>query len=318
MAGRVEELDRITKALAEPGGKLIIYGDRRLGKSATLARAAARVREGGHPVAIVDLSTASSPADAATRILSAVENEIGPFKPDRSLPDVLDAIEAEWHSRRATLGIGLDGFERVHAWGGLDAIKRHRAIAYVMVGSGQWNRARWKFADTMHVAPIDPASMGAWIETRSEETGVPFDPSGAGLIVALAGPRTRDIVQLARAVWDAADADGESATEPDGVRRVFDRLVTEQGALLARLWSSLTPPSQRVLRAVAAQPGAELTAAQTIARYGLGPKSTVYATARRLVADEILTDAVTFDDPFFRRWVERHALPDIGLAPPAP
>jgi hypothetical protein len=92
--------------------------------------------------------------------------------------------------------------------------------------------------------------------------------------------------------------------------------VTEQGALLAKLWSSLTQPSQRVLRAVAAQPGAELTAAETIARYALGPKSTVYATARRLVDDEILADAMTFDDPFFRRWVERHALPDIGLAPP--
>jgi hypothetical protein len=315
-AGRVEELERIARALSEPGGKLIVHGDRRLGKSATLECAAARVRERGHPVAIVDLSTASGPADAATRILSVVQNEIGRLTPDRSVPHVLDSIEAELNSRHATLGLGLDAFERFHEWGGLDAMKRHRAIAYVIVGSGRWDRARWKFADTLHFAPIDPAIMGAWIETRSEATGVPFDPSGAALIVALAGPRTRDIVQLARAVWDAADAEGERATEPDGVRCVFDRLVTEQGALLAKLWSSLTQPSQRVLRAVAAQPGAELTAAETIARYALGPKSTVYATARRLVDDEILADAMTFDDPFFRRWVERHALPDIGLAPP--
>jgi hypothetical protein len=42
----------------------------------------------------------------------------------------------------------------------------------------------------------------------------------------------------------------------------------------------------------------------------------VYATARRLIVDEVLAEGMTFDDPFFRRWVERHALPDIGLAPP--
>jgi hypothetical protein len=374
MADRVTELDRIARALSDPGSKLIVYGDRRLGKSATMECAAARVREGGQPVAIVDLSTASGPADAANRILSAVHAEIGtpwrdalrsiaqrlklgvtfsiptdgglprvgldlggagtePPEPHRLVPDVLDAIESELASRHTTLGIGLDEFQRIHDWGGTDAewalrgaMQRHRQIAYVMAGSARSlieqmiaskDRAFWKLADTMHFAPIDPEVMAEWIVTRADDTGVPFDPGGATLIVALAGPRTRDIVQLARAVWDAADAEGEVATEPDGVRRAFDRLVTEQGALLAKLWSSLSHPAQRVLRAVGAQPGAELTAAETIARYGLGPKSTVYATARRLVDDEVLAEGMTFDDPYFRRWVERHALPDIGLAPPA-
>jgi hypothetical protein len=373
MADRVDELDRIARALSEPGGKLIVYGDRRLGKSATLECAAARVRDAGYPVAIVDLSTASGPADAANRILSAVHAEIGTRWLDalkgiaqrlklgislslptdggpprvgvdfggvsnetpeahRLVPDVLDAIEAELESRRATLGIGLDEFQRIHDWGGTDAewalrgaMQRHRAIAYVMAGSARSlieqmvtskDRAFWKLADTLHFAPIDAGILAEWIGTRAEETGVPFDPIGAATIVALAGPRTRDIIQLARAVWDAADAEGEIATEPDGVRRAFDRLVSEQGALLAKLWSSLSHPSQRVLRAVAAQPGAEVTAADTIARYGLGPKSTVYATARRLIDDEVLAEGMTFDDPYFRRWVERHALPDIGLAPP--
>jgi hypothetical protein len=373
MADRVDELDRIARALGEPGGKLIVYGDRRLGKSATLECAAARVREAGQPVAIVDLSTASGPADAANRILSAVHAEIGtPWRdalraiaqrlkiavtlslptdggpprvgldfggvaseaPElhRLVPDVLDAIDAEVESREATLGVGLDEFQRIHDWGGTDAewalrdaMQRHHALAYVMAGSARSlieqmiaskDRAFWKLADTMHFAPIDPTIMATWITTRADETSVPFDPAGATTIIALAGPRTRDIIQLARAVWDAADAEGETASEPDGVRRAFDRLVTEQGALLAKLWSSLSQPSQRVLRAIAAQPGVELTAAESIARYGLGPKSTVYATARRLIDDEVLAEGMTFDDPFFRRWVERHALPDIGLAPP--
>ena len=374
MADRVEELDRIARALSEPGSKLIVYGDRRLGKSAALESAGARVRETGHPVAIVDLSTASGPADAANRILSAVHAEIGtpwrdalraiaqrlklgvtlslptdgglprvgldfggvtadPPEPHRLVPDVLDAIEAELDQRGASLGLGLDEFQRIHDWGGTDAewalrgaMQRHRSIAYVMAGSARSlieqmiaskDRAFWKLADTMHFSPIDPTIMADWIAARADETGVPFDPAGATTIVAVAGPRTRDIIQLARAVWDAADAEGEVATEPDGVRRAFDRLVTEQGALLAKLWSSLSHPAQRVLRAVAAEPGAELTAADTIARYALGPKSTVYATARRLIDDEVLAEGMTFDDPYFRRWVERHALPDIGLAAPA-
>jgi hypothetical protein len=374
MADRVEEIDRIARAFGEAGGKLIVYGDRRLGKSTAMECAAERVRGKGQRVAIVDLSTASGPADAANRILSAVHAEIGtPWRdvlrgiaqrlklgvtvsvptdgsaprigvdfggvadaPEahRVVPDVLDAIEAELETHDDwVLGIGLDEFQRIHEWGGGDAewalrgaMQRHRRIAYVMAGSARSlieqmvtskDRAFWKLADTLHFGPIAPTVMASWIIARADETGVPFDAEGAQIIVALAGPRTRDVIQLARAVWDAADAQGEAASEPDGVRRVFDQLVTEQGALLAKLWASVSQPAQRVLRAVAAQPGVELTAAETIARYGLGPKSTVYATARRLIDDEVLAEGMTFDDPYFRRWVERHALPDIGLSPPA-
>ena len=137
-------------------------------------------------------------------------------------------------------------------------------------------------------------------------------------VVALAAPRTRDIVQLARAVWAAAQPRGE--VRPGAADAAFETVVQEQSELFRGIFSRLTVRQQAVLRAFAAEPGVEITAAATLREYGLGPKSTVHSTVETLVGNEHLTrredGGYTFDDPFFRRWVQVQALPDIGLEPP--
>ena len=70
-------MDRIAAAFDDPAARLLVYGDRRLGKSSALRVAAARVREAGRPVAVVDLAKASSAAAAAQRILAAVHDAVG-------------------------------------------------------------------------------------------------------------------------------------------------------------------------------------------------------------------------------------------------
>jgi hypothetical protein len=72
--------------------------------------------------------------------------------------------------------------------------------------------------------------------------------------------------------------------------------------------------------------GIWLLAAETLRAYSPGPKSTVASTLEALVEHEVLVRDATngstgyrFDDPFFRRWVEVNALPDLGRsAPPLP
>ncbi len=76
-ADRETEVDRIAKAFADPSGRLMVYGDRRLGKSSAVHRAATIARERGTAVAIVDLATATSATAAAQRVLAAVHREIG-------------------------------------------------------------------------------------------------------------------------------------------------------------------------------------------------------------------------------------------------
>ncbi len=66
-ADREEELIRIRDAYCTPGGKLIVYGDRRLGKSSALERAAELARRDGCRVAIASFATASDSSEAAQR-----------------------------------------------------------------------------------------------------------------------------------------------------------------------------------------------------------------------------------------------------------
>jgi hypothetical protein len=139
--------------------------------------------------------------------------------------------------------------------------------------------------------------------------------------VGLAGPRTRDVVQLAREVWFEHAQRGGSVDEA-GVARSLDRLVEGQAALYAAIWRERTTAEQRVLRALVLEPAVALTGADALRRYRLGPKSTVQVTARRLVEAEYLVDTadggLAFDDPFLRRWIELTVLPAAGLGPVEP
>lgn len=160
-ANRESEVARIAQGLSDAGGKLIVYGDRRLGKSSALERAAAVARKNGRGVAIASLATASDPVEAAQRVLSSFHLEIGrswknlfedvtrslnvsievsppldsvgpstlkfgfgvqrPAAETLLLPQVLDAIEVQLAKRGKMAGLGLDEFQRIHEWGGEDA-----------------------------------------------------------------------------------------------------------------------------------------------------------------------------------------------------
>jgi hypothetical protein len=76
-ANREHEVERIARTLQSAGDRLVVYGDRRLGKSSALDRAAEIVRKAKGKVVIVTLATATDPADAAQQIVRAVQEQIG-------------------------------------------------------------------------------------------------------------------------------------------------------------------------------------------------------------------------------------------------
>ncbi|HEX6749361.1 MAG TPA: hypothetical protein VF092_18850 [Longimicrobium sp.] len=375
-ADREQEVARIVRAFREPGTRLVVFGDRRLGKSSALDRAAAAARKAGQKVAVASFATATDPADAAQQLLGAVRHEIGrnwretmeriaerlqatmELRPGtaaglppsvrfafglreesdarpRLLWDVLGAIDAQMEAQRITLGIGIDEFQRIHEWGGEDAewalksaMETHRNLSYVLAGSKRHlieamltnkGRALWKQVDRLDFGSIAPDVLAEWITRRAARTGVTVPLALADRIVALAQPRTRDVVQLARVVWDSAIRAGRA--DDGAAEAALDQLVREEGALYDALWRTLQKIEQRILRAIAAEPGIAILAADVLARYRLGAKSTVSSALSRLLEREVLardaTGAYTFDDPFFRRWVQVNALPDLGL-PPGP
>lgn len=363
------------RALREPGSRLVVFGDRRLGKSSALDRAAALARKAGYRVAVASFATATGPADAAQQLLNAVRQEIGkqwretveriaerlqatmelrpgsaPGSPPtvrfgfgmreggderpRLLWEVLDAVNAQLEGQNITLGIAIDEFQRIHEWGGEDAewalkaaMETHRSLTYVLAGSKRHlieamltskGRALWKQVDHLHFGPISGDVLAEWITSRAARTGLKIPLTVADRVVSLAYPRTRDVVQLARVVWDASVQTGTA--EEGAAEAALDRLVREQGALYDSLWRTLQTVDQRILRALAAEPGLPITRAETMSRFRLGAKSTVSSALSRLVEREVIArseaGSYTFDDPFFRRWVELNALADLGLPPP--
>ncbi len=130
----------------------------------------------------------------------------------------------------------------------------------------------------------------------------------------LAGPRTRDVLLLAQGTWEDARTHGEGGD----AARALDIYVAETGALHQRVWEQAveTDRERRILRALAADPNLLPTSADARGRYDLGPPSSVAKALAGLVSRELLArDGVryVFDDPFFRRWVERYTLADLGL-----
>ena len=157
---RREEVARIRDAWTTPGAKLVVYGERRLGKTAALDVAAERARRAGTKVALVSLAAAIDLPDAVRRLMTVVHRTVGrswttaihdiaaklrltvtmkPGPEGAALPgltlsfdpsaaagkpgyfvDALDAIEAEVARRKLRLGIGIDEFQRLVEWGGQD------------------------------------------------------------------------------------------------------------------------------------------------------------------------------------------------------
>ena len=248
-----------------------------------------------------------------------------------TLRNVLDAMEGMARDRKTTIGIVLDEFQEISKFGGEDAewhlrgvIQGHHHVSYVLSGSAthviermtDTGRAFYGLLDQLYIGPIDPSHLARWIDSRMEAAGVATSCVGERAIW-LAGPRTRDIVQLARRCFDRTRAVGTAG--PPEVDDAFREILEEQDDLWRSLWEQLTPLQQNVLRAVAAGTDG-LTTQVTLERFSLGSSGSATNSAAALVAVGRLLKAESrtgygFDSPYFRGWVILHTLADIGFLP---
>lgn len=246
-----------------------------------------------------------------------------------TLGTVLDAIEASAKAKKTPVGIVLDEFQEICRFGGERAewqlrgvVQHHRHVSYVFAGSEEHlirqmvgpSRAFYGMLDLLHVEPIEPGHLSRWVDERMAAAGV--RPAGAGArLVAIAGPRTGDVIHVARHCFDAAGEAGVAT--PEVADRAFLEVVSGQDDALLAWWSSLTPHQQNVLRAVA-DGGAALTGGEARERFALTSSSAVAQALAGLVEQGRLgrTDTPAgyeFDSPFARAWVILNALPDLGI-----
>ena len=366
---RTQEIARLRATWETPGAKLVVYGDRRQGKSAALERAAAEANAAGQTVVIFSVATAIGPEDAVQRLIRAVQKAIGRswktvlqdlaaklrftitmsppdaggtpefglrLEPGAMAPhaglitDALDAIDAELGRRRLRLGLGIDEFQRLLKWGGEDiewalkaSLEKHKRLSCVLAGSAtslieemvsSKTRALWKAVETMRMGPIATDELSRWIVARAKPTAVGLTPSVAARIVALAGPRTRDVIVLAGATWE--DARGHGG--PGNPDRALAAHVADTADLHGRIWGQRTDRERKLLRMLSTNSDVEPTAEGVRRRYGLGASSTVTKALGILVRDELLARAdgrFVFDDPFFRAWVALSTGEDVRALP---
>lgn len=253
------------------------------------------------------------------------------------LVETLDLLESLAAQRKTHLAVILDEFQELERLGADErrpaagamrqvraAVQRHAHVTYAFAGSDRavidrLHRAAdgplHNFARRLEIGPIEPDHFARWIEAQCERMGLAARGLGAE-IVAIAGPRTRDIRALAESVAEASRVGGR--VTPATLVRGLEHLLRQRSPDFDRRWKDCTAHQQNVLRAVAAE-GERLTRGEVIARFGLGDTSLVAKAVRRLVALEVLLkdgSRVSFDDPFFRAWVVQTALPDVGLTLP--
>lgn len=242
----------------------------------------------------------------------------------------LDAIERLAASKRVHIGLILDEFQEIHRFGGETAeahlrgiIQNHRHVSYVLAGSDERliramigpRRPLYKLLEPLAFGPIDPAHLARWVDDRLRAASV--GARGIGdVVVALAGPRTRDVVQLARATFEVSRRFGDAT--PDHVAEAFRQIVLSEDAPIRAQWSELSPLQQNVLRA-ASVAATGLTTGAVRRQFGLGDTGPASKAAGTLVARSLLVKTgagYVYDNPFVRGWVIANTLADVGVVLP--
>jgi uncharacterized protein len=245
----------------------------------------------------------------------------------RSLEQVIEGLAAQVGKGERHVAIVLDEFQAIRRFGGeaaewhlRDLIQRHGQLSFVCAGSEVSliqsmlgpERAFFRMFEMLHMGPVEPEHLSRWIDSRLEGAGVKSSKIGAA-IVGRIGPRTQDVLQVARHVYARGIASGVAGEE--SVEAAVVDVVREEDTVIRSIWLNLTTQQQNVLRAVASG-SAQIFSAAARERFGLPSSSSVSAAvdaleARGILARDSETAAVAFDSPFVRVWVEREALQDV-------
>jgi len=244
----------------------------------------------------------------------------------RSLDQVIEALAKET-AEGASVAVVLDEFQAIRRFGGEEAewhlrdlMQRHGDVSFVCAGSeislveemlGR-ERAFFRTFELLHLGPIPTEHLARWIDSRMEAAGVTPKEVGRELVERV-GPRTQDILQVARHVFRARRSRGraDASDVEAGIREV----VQEEAPIIHTIWSDLTRNQQNVLRAVAAGVD-QLFSTRVRRRFGLPASSTVSVAVDALEKRGILVRVgedrtIRFDSPFVRRWVAWETLDDV-------
>ncbi len=162
------------------------------------------------------------------------------------------------------------------------------------------------FAAGPRFDPIDKDHLAAWIAHRLTEAGVACKLPHAMAIAGIAD-RTQDVIQYADEVFSRGQ--GAGRVDQALLEEALQSLLRKEHERYLRTWEGLTSNQRIGLRAIA-------SGARNLYAHDSGvplPSSSLHRVVEALHARKILTDgapAPEIDDPFFREWILRNAMPD--------
>ena len=242
------------------------------------------------------------------------------------LEEVLNRLDDLAGHRAGGVCVALDEFQRMvdfgpprAAWELRDLMQGHHNLSYVCAGSEETVIEELTARDgpfhgafeRLFVGEIDPGHFARWIDDRLRSGGLDEVEGIGNAAIQEAGPRTEDVLKLARQVWFRGAARG--VLEPDDIRAALSDIVRGDRGVFERLWSHLSPHHRDVLRAVAGGARA-LTSGEVRRRYGLRSASAVSQAVDTLIGRGLLArraGRVTFDDPFLGAWVREESPPGL-------
>src|SRR5690606_16970149 len=206
----------------------------------------------------------------------------------RAFEGVFERLSQIRADTKRPVAVVLDEFQAVRAFAGessewhlRDVMQRHGDLAFVCAGSQESlihdmfgpKRAFYKMFEMLPLGPIDAEGFAGWLEERlARGSGA---ATGVGLeLVHLAGPRTQDVIQVARQLYFRGLAANRRAEAAD-VMASLDEVVRNETPLLRALWNELSAQQQDVLRVVALGVQ-QLYSAETRDQYGLPGASSVH------------------------------------------
>lgn len=238
------------------------------------------------------------------------------------LAEVLDRLDGLASEDERPVCVILDEFQRLVDFGGeraawelRDVVQGHHHLSYVCAGSEEGVIEELTGPDgpfhgafeRLYMGPLPRGHFARWIDDRLRSSGVrDVDGTGAAAIERV-GPRTEDVLKLARQLWYRGASRGR--LESGDVDLALSDIVRGDRGVFETIWSELTPHQRNVLRAVAGD-AAKLTSADVRQRYGLRSASAVSQAVETLVRRGYLARAV-FDDLFFGAWVREESPPGL-------
>ena len=357
---RQSEVRRVVEAMGAPS-RLLLYGERRQGKSSIMRQAERRASRNGVLVAWNDVATAAGLEEVSQRLLASLPFEwrwreelqqrlvraqfrveakvdalgrpalalvpalrpLGDVEARTQLEGIVHTLDRIAEERAQKIAIVLDEFqaiERLSPRGGWilrDLMQTTHHLSWICAGSelslienliGE-DGPFYRFFESIAVGPIDAGHLASWIEARLSGAGLQVEPGMGAEIIRLAGPRTQDCLQLARAVFSEAGMHGNAGARE--VMAALRRTVLADGDRFQTLWENVADSHRRVLRAIAAGES-QLTATHVRDRYGLPTSGAVTKAIRVLRERRYLRsrEPHAIDDPFFREWILLRAMPD--------